>query len=135
MSQILVGEGSIKDAIASAETGTLTAPLNPGVFFQLGLLRYSNKDFEGAARAFERAVILNPQYANAQYFLGLSYDKIGRSDDAIKLFEILQKNNPDNKDITTILDNLQAGKSAIPVATPPAATPEKKKTLPVKDTQ
>ncbi len=134
LSQILIGEGSIKDAITSAEAATLTAPLNYGVFFQLGLLRYNNKDYDGAIRAFERAVTLNPQYANAQYFLGLSYDKVNRDKDAIALFEILLKNNPDNKEVDGILSNLKAGKGAFPSVTSTASSsPEKRTTLPIKD--
>lgn len=133
MAQILVAEGSIKEAIASAETGTLTAPTNPAVFFQLGLLRYSNKDYQGAARAFERALILNNQYANAQYFLGLTYDKLGRKAEAIEIFEYLKKTNPDNTDVVSTLNNLKNGRTAVPAPTATTTAPEKAKTLPVKE--
>ncbi len=76
-------------------------------------MRYDNKDFTGAAAAFEQAVALTPDYANAKYFLGLSYNQLNRKPQAIALFQDLVKTNPDNKEVALILTNLQAGKESI----------------------
>lgn len=112
LSQIEVSEDNLRQAIESAETGTLLLPNNPGVHFQLGLLKYSDRDFEGALTAFSRAVALVPDYANAKYYLGLTLDRLDRSDEAIKHFEDLQKTNQGNTDIESVLRNLRAGRSA-----------------------
>src|SRR5690606_42073919 len=64
----------------------LLSPNDPGLFFQLGLLKYNSDDFLGAARAFGQAVTLVPEYANAKYFLGLSLARLGETDLAIAQF-------------------------------------------------
>ncbi len=135
LSQIQVQEGNIKDAISSVEAAASIAPNDPTIFFQLGLLRFNNKDYAGAASALERSIALNPSYANAKYFLGLAYDKLGRSDDAIRQFTELKASNPDNKEIDFILKNLQAGRPALANPTPPVDTtpPEKRAKLPVSE--
>lgn len=134
LSQIEVSEGNVEEAIAQVEQVTLIEPNNSSVFFQLGLLRYNNKDYSGAVSAFERAVALNPDYLNARYFLGLSYEYIGKSDSEMEQFKYIQSKVPDNKDIQTIISNLQNGKPALSNTTD--TTPENAKDLPVKeDTQ
>ena len=132
LSQIEVAEGDIKSAINSVEAATVIAPGNPVVFFQLGILRYNNKDYKGAATALERAITLQSSYANARYFLGLAYEKLGKKKEAIAQFEIIEKNNPDNEEVKLILSNLRAGRSPFSNAKPPVdATPEQRKKLPV----
>ena len=51
--------------------------------------------------------------ANAQYFLGLSYDSLGKTSEAIKQFEIIEQFNQGNKEVKQILMNLRSGKSAL----------------------
>lgn len=132
LSQLEVQEGNIPGAIQSVEAATVLAPNDPVLRFQLGLLKYNEKDWGGAANAFERAVALNQSYANARYFLGLSYDRLNRGQDAVKQFQLLVKTNPDNKEVALILGNLKAGRPAFANAAPPVdAKPEKRATLPV----
>jgi len=129
-----VQEGNIKGAIASVEAAAAIAPDDSSIFFQLGLLRFNDKDYAGAAGALERATTLNPTYANAKYFLGLSYEKLERKADAVKQFTDLATTNPDNKEISLILSNLKAGRNPFLDATPPVDNkPEKRATLPVKE--
>lgn len=136
LSQLQAREGNLKDAIASVEAAGVLAPRDSGVFFELGLLRYNNKDYEGAASALERAIALNPSYANAKYFLGLSYEKLGRDADAIKQFSDLKATNPDNGEVDLILRNLKAGRAPFSSAAPPIDDkPEQRSKLPVKETE
>ena len=83
--------------------------------------------------SLSKAVSLSPNYANAQYFLGLSYAKTGDNADAIAEFQQLAKTNPDNADVASILANLKAGKAPFINQTPPVSTPEKRSSLPVND--
>ena len=46
--------------------------------------------------------------------LGLTYHKLGRSEDAIKAFEDLNKLNPNQELVLTALANLKEGKDPIP---------------------
>jgi len=132
LAQIQVAEGHIKDAIDSVQAASYLSPNDIGIFFQLGLLRYSNKDFQGAASAFGLALALNSKYGNAKYFLGLSLERLGRVAEAIAQFNDLKVTNPDNKEIDLIIKNLKAGRPPFTNATPPIDNqPEKRAKPPV----
>ncbi len=136
LAQIEIAEGNIKNAIKLIEAGSTLTSDNPVVFFQLGVLKYSDKekDYKGAAEAFEKAIVLDPSYSNARYFLGLSYYNLERTSDAIKQFELVQSLNPENKEVEFILKNLRGGKAPFTNATPPIDNkPDKRKVLPVKE--
>ena len=95
-------------------------------------MHYTDKNFSGAALAFENALKSQPDYANAQYFLGLSYAELRRRDDAIAQFEALVAANPDNVEISLILNNLKSGRSPFSDALPPITpAPEKRPSLPI----
>lgn len=129
LSQIEIAAGNIKGAIQSVEAAAFLTPNDPTIFFQLGFLRYSDKNYKDAAVALERAVQLNEQYSNARYFLGLSYDKLNRNKEAIEQFVRIQELNPDNAEVKSILENLRAGRD--PFAAAVVEKPEKRKTPPV----
>jgi tetratricopeptide (TPR) repeat protein len=132
LSQLQVANNQIKDAMVSTQVAIQLNPQEPLLYFQLGLLAYSDKDYTLAIQALEKAVQLNKDYANAQYFLGLSYARMGRNADAIAQFEQLAITNPDNQEVAFILTNLKEGKSPFADAQPPIDNkPEKRKTLPV----
>ena len=109
LSQVNVQEGEVETAIENVRLTTIIRPNDPVTFFQLGLLQYQNEDFEAAVNSFESAVIRNPFYLNAKYFLGLGYDRSGREQDAINQFIDLSQLNPENQEIKFILENLQNG--------------------------
>ena len=54
--------------------------------------------------------------------------------DLVAIFEYLDKNNPGNQDIESVLANLKAGKASLAPATATStpAAPEKAKTPPIK---
>lgn len=116
LAQLEMASNNIPAAIRSVEAAAIVEPNNAGLYFQLGLLKYSERDFAGAALAFERAIVLVPDYANAKYYLGISYYQTSKKTEAIKLFEDLAKNNPDNQDVLFIFSNMKAGKSLFPTA-------------------
>ncbi len=135
LSQIQAEEGDLAQAIQSTEVTSVLAPNDIGVFFQLGFLRYKNEDWERAISAFERAVELNEFYSNARYFLGLSYEKVGKRAEAIKQFEFIEEINPDNEELKSILSNLYKGKKpfAIEPSAQPVLPPEDRPELPVEE--
>lgn len=134
LSQIQVAQGQIKDAIISVQVASQINPTNPLIFFQLGLLYYNAKDYQSAVEAFNQAMKLDNNYANAQYFLGLSYARLGKNADAIMQFENLATTNPDNEEVALILSNLKAGKSPFADAKAPIDNqPEQRKNLPIKE--
>jgi len=133
-SQLEVNEGNIPAAIESVERITLLSPNEVAGFFELGLLKYHNSDFRGASVAFERAVTLVSDYANARYFLGLSYNRLNRDADAIVQFENILRSNPDNTEVRLILSNLQAGREPFQDVIPPIDNePENRDELPISE--
>ncbi len=133
LSQIQVANKNIQGAINSVTATSIIDPTNPAIFFQLGLLKYNIGDFVGAIGSLEKAISLAPDYANAKYFLGLSYEITKQHEKAIKEFQDLAKTNSDSQEVKSILDNLLANK---PIFTSPAPEkPEKSKTLPLKENQ
>jgi tetratricopeptide (TPR) repeat protein len=131
LTQIEVASNNIKVAIDSTTAASIIDPTNPATFFQLGLLKYNVSDLNGAIQAFEKATSMTPDYANAKYFLGLSYELAKQHDKAIKQFEDLKVTNPDSVEVRDILANLKAGRPALYKAEEPK--PEKGKKLPVKE--
>ncbi|MBC8464813.1 MAG: tetratricopeptide repeat protein [Parcubacteria group bacterium] len=114
LAQIEESEGNMEEAIYFAEAASSLAPLDAGLHFQLGLLKYKKEDYAGAKTAFIRAVTVFPTYSNALYFLGLSYDLLGESNQAVTVFEELARRFPDNEEVTAVLSRLKSGQSAVP---------------------
>ena len=134
LSQIQISEGKNKEALTSLETASLYSANQPVIFFQIGILKYSQKDYEGAGVAFEKAVKLNQNYSNALYFLGLSYEKLGKIDWALSVFNRVSLLNPDNQEVKLIIKNLQAGREPFANAVAPIdSKPERRATLPIKE--
>jgi len=134
LAQIAVTEGNVGSAIPALETTVILSPNNPGLLFQLGLLKYSVKDYVGAAIVFAEAVRLVPEYANAQYFLGLSLYQLDEDIAAIAQFEALMISNPDNTELGIILENMKAGKEPFDDIPPPQNAPETRPELPIEET-
>jgi len=132
LSQIEVADKNLKGAIDSVTAASIINPSDPSIFFQLGILKYNNRDVLGAIDALEKSLKLSPQYANAKYFLGLSYELNGEREKAIAQFSDLKASNPESKEVEAILTNLVAGKSIFENAQTKA--PEKASKLPVKET-
>ncbi len=131
LSQIEIADGNLETALSSVESAAVLEPNNPLIFFQLGLLRYQGKSWQNAIEAFERAVGLNNLYANARYFLGLSYAEVGQRDKAIEQFTFVEQYNPDNSEVKSILANLRAGRK--PFAGANVEPPEEREKLPVEE--
>ena len=52
-----------------------------------------------------------PNYANAQYYLGLSFARLSRWQEAQVQFEALRVTNPDNAEVKQILEALREEKT------------------------
>lgn len=130
LAQLDANSGNLSRAIKLAEESAQISVNDPVAFFGLGLLKYQASDFLGARPALEQAVVLNPNYANARYFLGLSYDRLGNKTKALEQFQIILTTN-NLPEIKQIILNLQAGRGALVNMAPPP--PEDRSKLPVKE--
>ncbi|MDE1924946.1 MAG: tetratricopeptide repeat protein [Patescibacteria group bacterium] len=130
--QLDVANKDIPSAIKAATAAAQTAPGVAPIWFELGLLYYSNGDAKDAAAALKQAVAIQPDYANAQYFLGLSDYILGDVPDAIAQFQALNKSNPGNSEVELILGNLTSGKQPFAGAQPPVTSkPQDRTTAPI----
>lgn len=133
LTQIEVANNNLKGAIESVTAASVLSPTDPTIFFQLGLLKFNAQDFVGSIPALEQSIKLSPQYANAKYYLGLSYEVTNQRPKAIQEFQDLKASNPDNKEVQTILEILLSDKPLFTTA--PVASKPGKSTLPVKENQ
>ena len=130
--QINVLDKDIPNAITAATAAVRSAPGVPSIWFQLGLLYYTNNEMQNASAALEQAIKLESNYANAKYFLGLAYANLNRTQDAISQFQDLAKTNPENQEVVLILNNLAQGRQPFENAKPPVTnTPQKRTTAPI----
>ena len=117
-SQIYASQNNFKEALSAAVLATRHAPNDPLAWFNAGSIAYTAKDFPNAATALERALTLEPNYANASYVLGLTYAELGRSADSLKVFEALNTISPNQPVVEQAISDLRAGRS--PIRTTPA---------------
>lgn len=130
--QVYLADKDIPNAIIATQAAVKSAPGVAPLWFELGLLLYSNNNARDAIPVLEQALKLEPHYANAKYFLGLSYAAIDRMQDAVGQFEDLQKTNPNNTEVLLILSNLRAGKAPFTDAQLPITTsPQTRETAPI----
>ncbi len=127
----LIGD-STTWAMSSYEEALKLDPNNPYLFSQQGIVDFISVSTLGTDKAdqknqllasakdkLEKAVALNSNYSYALYYLGLVYDALGQKDKAIAEFTKVQQLNPNDESIQKILDNLNAGRSALQSTTPP----------------
>lgn len=126
-------------AIQNYERAAELEPINPFIKTQLGQLYLVKSNLfnpglsvdtnmvDKARAILEKALELNPNYANARYFLALIYDQDGKKDIALRNFLFLQQTNPDNKLIAAIVANLQNGFPALGNPPQPAVPPQSPK--------
>jgi Flp pilus assembly protein TadD len=59
---------------------------DPEAWYGLGRVRYSLQRFQEASACFKRALVLSPRSAKAENNLGLAYEGLNRTDDAIAAY-------------------------------------------------
>lgn len=107
-------QGKSDEAVAKLEeTKLIASPNDIGLAFQLGVLYWQQKELDKAQAELERAIAINPNYSNARYILGLVYDAQGDSEAAKLEFAEVERLNPENEDISRILENLEEGLPAL----------------------
>lgn len=136
LSQLQVQQGKAREALEAAEAAAYFAPNEPIVLFQVGVLRLGVRDSAGAVQVLTRTVELNPQYANARFFLAVAHATLGQNAQAIAQLEAIAQLSPENAqavaaDLATLRANRnpftqarlgQLGIPQAPVSEPAATT-------------
>ena len=84
---------SVKATLLEGRTSSLTGPSQTEINQALGLAYYGSGSYRPAAKAFEAAIALKPDFASAHYGLALSYLELGDKRSAEKEEKILRKLN------------------------------------------
>ena len=92
--------------LPAARKAVALDPVNPIGLDLLGQFLLSTQDLSSAERMFLRAVQNNPNYALAQFHLGMTYLEQGKKDEAYQVFELsagLAKGQPLEEQIQRVL--------------------------------
>ncbi len=122
-------QGNLDGAIEALEAKILVGQNDPEYVFQLGRYHFNrrkNNDNALAEILFKRAIILNPNYADALYGLASLYQATGNKDLAIPLLKRVAELNPNNKEIRNKLELLTEPPPPPPPAPEPANDQKKK---------
>lgn len=108
-----LADGKVSEAEEQARIVLASAPNDPEIALQVGLVFYEANQLPFSQAAFSRAVSLNPEYANARYFLGLALSRQGQNDAALAQFRAIAETNPESQEIRTIIGNIEAGRPVL----------------------
>lgn len=118
MSQLSASEQKADEALQYALGAVQSAPNDPQVWVQAGLLFYGKQDYQNAVIALQKAFSLDQSNGTIAYFLALSLRDGGRPDLAKVIGQELLKQNPNNVDVSSLLKSLET-------AAPQASTKKK----------
>lgn len=115
LSQLQVQQGNLKEALDAALAAAYFTPNNPNILFQIGILYAAQNDLNNAGLALSETVRLNPQFANARYFLAAVYAKLGKYSDAVTQLQAVSDMSADNaKAVEPQLTALKANRNPFP---------------------
>lgn len=119
-------QGKLDEAIDKLESVRQYNPQDIDVLYELGSLYFGKARYPQAEAAFSTITDLVPNHASAHYGLGLTYDKLGKRDEAIvqlqRVLDLTPDSNPNYNTLMQQLEALKRGESPS-TATPPADQP------------
>ncbi len=108
MSQLSAGESKTEEAINYAIEAIKSAPNDPLVYTQAGLLFYVKRDYQNAALALRGALERDPNNENVAYFLALSLRDGGNPQLALPLAEELLRRNPASQEVKSLVASIKS---------------------------
>lgn len=105
-------KNNLSGSVAALEKGLNYGIQDPGYVFQLGRYYFNRAqkgDYALAEAAFRKAIILQPNYSDALFSLGLLYEKVGNTGAALEMYKKVLNLNPGNPDIKKKIDRLSGG--------------------------
>ena len=107
LSQVEARSGNLDKALEYAVRVTQVAAADSLGWYNLGTILYVQGRFDLAAQAFGNAVGIQNNYANALFLLGLSYDKLGRTDEALRALKAVSQLNPDHAGLKETIKEIE----------------------------
>lgn len=84
--EYLLIRGRPDEAMAEQLRAAELDPLSPIILTNIAAIHYVSRDYEKAIEAVKRVDEIAPRFPMANYFLAMSYEKLGRETDAIKAY-------------------------------------------------
>jgi DNA-binding winged helix-turn-helix (wHTH) protein/Flp pilus assembly protein TadD len=84
---LLAVTGRLSEALREIQRARELDPLSVVISMEMAWILYFARDFQGAIEQSWKALILDPKFAPAQHTLGLAYEQVGLTDDAIAEFQ------------------------------------------------
>jgi len=94
--------GDRESARTNFELATKSQPYDPRIVYNYGAFLVESGDLEGAARYFERAIELGPQYLSARYAFAVVSADLGRWDRVREVAEYLDQRAPESREAESI---------------------------------
>lgn len=95
-----------KDALILLD-GLLSEREDVDVYYELGRANYNMEEYQKAIDNFNQVISLSPIHANALYSLGLSYEQLGQTGEALYFFKKVEHLVPENEDIKNKIIELE----------------------------
>src|SRR5262249_1532444 len=74
---------NLEEALSLALSARELAPNSPSILDTVGFVHYKRKEYSKAEPVFRKAVELGARTASTHYWLGMTYYRLGRKEDAI----------------------------------------------------
>ena len=116
LAQLDINDGNTESAIATTRAIATLEPNNPTRYFQLGVLLSATDQLPEAVAAFQTAVSLDGQYANARYMLALAYLNLEQPAAALEQLRVVEQTNPDNQELKALIEQVESGTYEVPEA-------------------
>jgi len=117
-------EGLLDNAIEICEAGLAKHPQYPSARVALGRALLQAESFDRAREEFEVVIEQVPDNILANKFLGETYHKLGRLEDAVQKYEIAQTFAPDDADLGTRIEAVKLEMTGPEAAPAPAPVPD-----------
>lgn len=108
LAQLDIEDGNIEQAVRVTEAIVVLEPNNPGRLYQLALLYGAAKNRQSAINILNRAIELNPQFANARYLLALHFYADDKYDEAIAELEVVRAMDEKNSAVDEVIAQMRA---------------------------
>lgn len=103
-------EDGVAAALETLDTAITAAPGNARLYYEKGLLHFSEEEYDEAANALGATVQLAPTSQNALYQYALSlYNGSGSNEEALNAMRQLAEVNPNNTVLADVIANMENG--------------------------
>lgn len=108
VAKVYLDQRAIDEAVAALEKIEISEITDPIIFYNVGSLLFDQGQSEEAARYYELALELDPEFADAHFQLALSYVQMGDTESARTHFERVVEIAPDSQNAALARDFLQS---------------------------